>query len=89
MRQRRFVRARDRQSGIVFVFKMDEDAPEMLHIYARHLTAPEEAIDTYFRGETVWNAERRRFETSTETFCLFWFWLEQDAVVMVVSCFRW
>jgi hypothetical protein len=88
MRERRFLRVRDRESGLIFVFKMDEDAPDMLHIYARHLTTPEEAIDTFFVGKTIWNAERRRFEASTETHNLFWFWLEQDSVVMVVSCFR-
>jgi hypothetical protein len=45
-------------------------------------------MDTFFEGDTRWNAERRRFETSTDTHTLYWFWLEQNAVVMVVSCFR-
>ena len=40
-----------------------DQAMEMLHIYARHVPTPEDAIDTFFRGETVWNAERHRFET--------------------------
>ena len=88
MRQRRFYRIRDRSTGLIFVFKVDEDAPELLHIYARHVTTPEEAIDTFIRGETTWNEERQRFETSTDTHCVFWFWLQQDAIVMVVSCFR-
>jgi hypothetical protein len=88
MPDRRFRRFRDSSSGLVFVFKVDEDAPDMLHIYARHVTTPQDAIETFFDGTTIWNPERRRFETCTDTHCLYWFWLQQDSVVMVVSCFH-
>ena len=72
-----------------FVFKYDDDVPDLLHIYARHLTTIDDALDTFFDGEQeAWNEERRRFETYSATHGLFWFWLEQDSVVMVVSCFR-
>ena len=70
-----------------FIFKYDDDAPDLLHIYARHLNTIEEAIETFFDGETRWNAEHSRFETFTETHGLFWFWIERDSVVMVISCF--
>jgi hypothetical protein len=75
--------------GIRFVFKYDDDAPEILHIFARHLTSIDDALDTFFEGTSEpWNAERRRFETYSETHGLFWFWIEEERVVMVVSCFR-
>lgn len=77
------------ESGIRFVFKYDDDAPDLLHIYARHLTTIDDALDTFFDGSgEVWNEERRRFETYSETHGLFWFWLEEEHVVMVISCFR-
>lgn len=77
------------EEGIRFVFKYDDDAPDLLHIYARHLTSIDDALDTFFDGEQeVWNAERSRFETYTRTHGLFWFWLEENRAVMVVSCFR-
>lgn len=77
------------EGGIRFVFKYDEDAPELLHIYARHLTSVEDAVDTFFDGTTeTWNAARSRFETYSNTHGLFWFWIEEERVVMVVSCFR-
>jgi hypothetical protein len=74
-------------SGIRFVFKYDDADPSILHIFARHLTSIDDALDTFFEGETTWNPERRRFETYTETHGLFWFWLREGAVVMVISCF--
>jgi len=77
------------EEGIRFIFKYDDDAPDLLHIYARHLTSIDDALDTFFEGEREsWNEERSRFETYSATHGLFWFWIEQDRVVMVVSCFR-
>jgi hypothetical protein len=75
--------------GFRFVFKYDDDAPELLHIFARHLTSIDDAISTFFDGEEeTWNQEFRRFETYSKTHGLLWFWLEEDRVVMVISCFR-
>ena len=58
--------------GIEFYFKYDDVAPDLLHIYARHLTAPTEAIETYFYGETTWNERYKRFETSTDSHGIYW-----------------
>jgi hypothetical protein len=69
----------------VFVFKYDDEAPDLLHIYARHLTTPADAARTFFEGETTWNAAHRRFETFTATHSLYWFWLEESAVIMVIA----
>ena len=66
----------------------NDDAPELLHIYVRHLTSIDDALDTFFNGQTSWNEEQKRFETYTGTHGLFWFWLEPDKVVMVISCFK-
>jgi hypothetical protein len=77
------------EQGIRFVFKYDDDAPELLHIFARHLTTIDDALDVFFEGEEeVWNDERHRFETFSSTHGLFWFWIEENRVVMVVTCFR-
>jgi len=85
----RYIRRTDPTTGIAFVFKTDPAAPDMLHIYARHLTTAEDAMTTFREGEPpVWDATHRRFETYTATHGLYWFWLEPGSVVMVVSCFR-
>lgn len=74
--------------GITFVFKTDPDAPELLHIYARHLKTPRDAINVWFSGEHAYHALFRRFEAYFEGVGLYWYPinLEQD-VIMVVSCF--
>jgi hypothetical protein len=74
--------------GIEFYFKYDDVAPELLHIYARHLTTPSEAIETYFHGKTTWNERYKRFETVSATHGLFWLWLDENSKVLVISCFR-
>jgi len=78
----------DRASGIRVAFWRDPADPGLLHIYARHLTTPEDAIETFLAAAPAWNGDRRRFETCSETHGLFRYWLEQGAVVMVISCFR-
>lgn len=77
-----------RNQGIKFVFKYDAVAPELLHVYARHLTTPQDAVATFFSAQAVWNEENKRFETYSTTHGLYWFWLKENADVMVVSCFR-
>ena len=76
------------ENGIRFVFAYDEDAPELLHIFARHLTTIDDALDTFFGGTTKRNEQHQRFETVTDSRGLFWFWIEDGKVVMVISCFR-
>lgn len=74
--------------GIAFVFKYDAVAPDLLHIYARHLTSPDDAISTFFTAEAKWNAEHKRYENYSTTHAVYWYWIKQDSVVMIVTCFR-
>lgn len=77
------------ENGITFVFKMDEVDPDILHIFARHLTTTDDALDVYFDSTPTWNERFSRFENYTDTHGLYWFWLdEKEKVVMIVSCFR-
>lgn len=84
MPERRFTLTR---GGYRFVFNYDDVDPSLLHIYARHLKTPDDAIFVFFHGVDTFNADRNRFETSTDTVTLYWFWIVVDEVVMVVSCF--
>ncbi|MHB8621067.1 MAG: hypothetical protein ACYDAG_16100 [Chloroflexota bacterium] len=52
-------------NGERFFFLYDEDSPEELHITASHGASPLDAVQTFFDGETVFNEQRRRHETST------------------------
>jgi hypothetical protein len=72
--------------GYLFIFKMDAVDPQILHIWARHLKTPEDAIRIFMHGVDVWNAQHRRFETSLDNELLYWGWKEEDAVVFVISC---
>lgn len=77
------------ENGITFVFKMDEVDSSLLHIYARHLTGIDDALDLFFDTKPSWNGEFARYENYSDTHGLYWFWLdEQKRIVMVVSCFR-
>jgi hypothetical protein len=89
-RRQPYSRVTDAETGIVFVFRHDPDAPELLHIFARHTTSPDDAIATFFdhTQETTWNQRHQRFETYSQTHGLYWFWREMGRVVMVISCFR-
>lgn len=78
----------DAASGIRFVFKRDLVEPELLHIFVRHATSPEEAIETFFAAEPIWNEQHKRFETYSETHGVLWYWIEPRRVVMIISCFR-
>lgn len=77
-----------KNKGIKFVFKYDSVAPDLLHIYARHLTTPQDAVATFFAASAVWNEDNKRFESYSETHGLHWFWLKENSDVMVISCFR-
>ena len=75
--------------GYDFVFKYDHQAPELLHIYARHMTDPDIAMETWFEGQKeVWNVQFSRYETSSDFYTLYWFWLKDSKTVMIISCFR-
>lgn len=49
--------------GYTFFFKYEPPENELLHIWVRHLTKPENAIRTFFTSNPVWNDEHKRYET--------------------------
>ncbi|MBI4533210.1 MAG: hypothetical protein HY711_04610 [Candidatus Melainabacteria bacterium] len=77
------------EDGFTFVFKVEDDAPDLLHIYARHLTTIDDALDVFFDTTPAWNERFNRFENFSCTHGLYWFWInEAEKVVMIISCFR-
>ncbi len=75
--------------GVTFVFKYEETDPTILHIFARHLMEPEDAINTWFDGTPAWNAQYQRWETYHTGIGIYWFWIDEVAeVVMIISCFN-
>lgn len=77
-----------RAQGITFVFKYEDDHPEILHIYARHLKEPDDAMDIFFSGQTSWNSNQNLWETLLDGEGVWWYWINEDKkVVMIVSCF--
>jgi len=85
--QKRFqvVKAR----GYTFILKYDAAAPDILHIFARHLTGIPDVLDVFFNHTSkMWNEDHDRFETFTKTHGLYWFWRdEKKKVVVVITCF--
>ena len=81
---------RVRENGVTFVFKADDADPDMLHIFARHLTTIDDALDVFFdpSASQSRNPAHDRFERYNATHGLFWFWLDEPGrVVMVITCF--
>lgn len=78
-----------RSNKHIFFFKHEDEAPELLHIYVRHLTTPEDAITAFFTGKTIWNETNERFETTTKTHTVYWLWIdENDKKILIISCFK-
>ena len=75
-------------NGELFRFYYDRDRSDQLHIVARHGARPEDTIATFFRGVTIWNDRSMRYETLTETHCLYWTRHAHDRSVIIVSCFE-
>lgn len=80
------------RDGLIFVFKVDPDDPRLLHIYARHLKEPDDAIRVWFEGyrgvaPVVYQPVYERYETYHEGIGVYWFWIVEDRVAMIVSCF--
>ena len=70
-------------------FRYDTVDPSILHIYARHLTSIDDALDVFFDTEPKWNEEYERFENYSVTHGLFWFWKnEERKIVVIITCFR-
>lgn len=77
------------EEGITFLFKFDQVDPTILHIYARHLTDIDDALDVFFETQPTWNEQFRRFENYSATHGLFWFWRDESKkVIVIISCFR-
>ena len=75
--------------GERFRFYYDLDEPAVLHIKRQHRTTPEDAVRTFFDGETSeWDEEHLRFHTQTRTHGLFWTRHPHDQSVIVISCFE-
>src|SRR5713226_5529017 len=65
---------RVRGNSITFVLKTEPGHPDLLHIYARHLTTEQDAVNTFFAPDahTIWNADSDRWETQSATHILYW-----------------
>lgn len=78
-----------KENGILFFFKYDEISKDQLHIFVRHLTTIDNALNTFFDGKSIWNTKNERFETRNETHELYWFWLDDNKTkVMIITCFN-
>lgn len=74
--------------GIVFVFKYEDEPPDMLHIFARHRKQPQDAIAVWLGAtDHRWDDRYSRFEASHGGQGILWYWIVQDRVVMIVSCY--
>jgi hypothetical protein len=60
----------------------------MLHIWVRHRKTLEDAARIWLEahGKSVWNARYRRYEVYTGKEILFWFWIQENKVIMIASC---
>lgn len=72
----------------IFYFKHEPELPDLLHIYVRHLTSPNDAMQTFFKGTTQWNHKRNRFETHTSKHTIYWIWIDiHMRKVLIITCF--
>ncbi len=80
---------RVRDQGITFYFKYDDQHPELLHIYVRHLTNIDDALDVFFdpQRHDDWDEEHQRWESRTTSHALYRFWLEEGKKIVVITCF--
>jgi hypothetical protein len=78
-----------RAEGLVFLFAHDDDDPELLHIFARHLTTIDDALRVWFDStvEDDWNETYERFEVKTKTHVLYWKWLTEGERILIITCF--
>lgn len=75
-------------NGFHFHFKYDPNFPKLLHITAKHQTTEEDAIKTFFGGQTIWNEKHKRFQTILLNKTLYWYWFRnKPKKVMVITCF--
>jgi hypothetical protein len=79
------------EQEVSFLFAYERDAPDLLHIFARHTTTPEDVFEVWFdaANKDIRNEERRRFETSNDTHTVYWKFSDlEPEVVFVITCFR-
>ena len=78
-----------KENGINFFFKYDALSKDQLHIYVRHLTSIDDALDVFFKDNNTWNQRNNRFESKNDTHELYWFWLDDNkSKVMIITCFN-
>ena len=75
--------------GISFYFAYDSTDPNLLHIFARHLKTPDEAIRAWFRGQPEWNEIHSRFHSRAQGTEVTWFWIDEARrMVQIISCYE-
>ena len=78
-----------KSNALLFYFKYDKTNPAILHIYARHLTSIDDALNVFFNTRSIWNEQYQRYEALTKTHGLYWFWRnEQKREITIITCFR-
>lgn len=74
--------------GVTFYFAYDPLDPSMLHIFARHLKTPQDAIRAWLGGQAAWNEAHARFHSHYQGIEVTWFWInERRRMVQVISCY--
>lgn len=76
------------EQGISFLFAYEPDT-DLLHIFARHATTPEDVFEVWFDDtlDDFWNTARERYETSNDTHTVYWMEMN-PTTVFVITCFR-
>lgn len=76
-------------SGERFRFYYDLEHPAILHIMLHRGTTTEDAVRTFFGGETQpWDETRSRFETMSETHGIYGTRHAHEQSVVIISCFK-
>ena len=76
-------------SGFTFFFRYDQVDPTILHIYARHLTSIDDALEVFFTSKPIRNRQFRRYENYSKTHGLYWFWRRRSKrEIIIITCFR-
>lgn len=73
--------------GETFCFFFDAEHPEELHITRRHETTMQDAAETFFAGDPVWNEAHARFETEGAGRVIYWARYALDQSILIFSCF--
>lgn len=74
--------------GIDFHFFFHQGGEGSLHITVRWGTLPLDAIEVFFEGEAVYDAQHDRFATRNRDYELTWRWIEREKSLFVISFLR-